>query len=480
MEAPPEEASGDFIKKAGFALVLCFIFMAFARVPEMLGAAGITLPITLGISLLAGIAALFVGDFRRLAKMPAVLWLIVFTGWICVAGVFSTWHGGTFQLFKDYWSKSIVICLVIAVLVVNVEQMRRIMYALAYATLAAIGFILVLGGSIGGRTAVAGTSFENPNEIAGRLLSGFCFCLFLIWSERGFSVKRTMVLLAMPALLVIVLRTGSRSGLLTLLVISVMLFLKTSGPKRLMMLVGAAATVLMLFAFLPQETLDRYAVIFSTRQDVAMSNITAEQQMAVGSREARQALAEEAFGIAMGHPLLGVGPGVYEAAAAEEAKAENRRAMWHEAHNTFLQLAAEDGLPGLLLYLIAIGYCLWASFSLYRKCKDRPELETISRISYCLLLALASWIMGAVFDSQGYRLEFPMMAALICAFGLAAKPLVERRMASAPITPSPLPRPAFAARPAPGVSQPLPAAPAPTAKETAQPNRYKFGRLRTP
>jgi hypothetical protein len=168
MAAPPEEVSGDFVKKAGFALVLCFVFMVFARVPEMLMAAGITLPVTLAISVLAGIAVLFAGDFRRLGQMPAVLWLIAFTCWLCIAGVFSTWHGGTVQLFRDYWSKSIVICLVIAVPIVNVEQTRRIMYALAYATLGAIAFILLMGGSISGRTAAKDASQPNRYKF-GRL-----------------------------------------------------------------------------------------------------------------------------------------------------------------------------------------------------------------------------------------------------------------------------------------------------------------------
>lgn len=285
------------------------------------------------------------------------------------------------------------------------------------------------------------------------------------------------MLLAMPVLLVISLRTGSRSGLLNLVVVFVMLFLKASGPKRLMMIVGAAAGTLMTFAFVPTESLNRYTMLFSTSRDVTMTSLTGEQQSAAASSEARQALAEEAFWLAISHPLFGVGPGVYETAAADQAKAENRRAMWHEAHNTFLQLAAEDGFPGLLLYMIAIGCCLWRCFSLYRRCKDRPELAMISKMSFCLLLALVSWTVGAVFDTQCYRLEFPMMAALICAFNVAATPWVERCLAPARAVAVPQAMPISAERPS-AASRPLPATTA--AKEPVERNRYKFGRLRTP
>jgi len=467
----PQTASPRAVSGIGFNLTLAFIFMVFGRIPELVAIkTGVQLPIAMLISLGAGIAALFAADIRRLSRMRAVQWLLAFTVWLLIAGVFSTWHGGTYQMFKDYWSKSILICLVVSMVVITVEDLRKIMYALTYGTMIIILTGLLFSGTAAGRMTVLDGSLSNPNELAGRLLTGFCFCLFLIENERGFSFKRAAVILSLPLLLWMVLRTGSRSGLLTLAMLFVMLVVRATMTQRVLIIAGSVTVLMFFFAVLPKDATSRYALMFSSQKGTASEALTEEEKMAVGSRDARARLAQEAVDLTLTHPVFGVGPGVYESAAAEQAKTEGRRAMWHETHNTYLQISAEAGVPALILYLLALFSCLAQTFRIYRKTRRDPELATISKISYCLMLALMSWMAGALFDSQAYRLEFPMMAGLICAFSLAAAPVIQRRVASQS-------KPALATVSVPGMT---PVAAAPAAQPSfKQNNPYRFGRLRS-
>ncbi len=466
----PQMADMGLAQRVGFSFVLLFLFVTFARIPEFLAElVGVTLPLALVLSIFAGIAALFAANLRRLSGMHPVVWLIVFSVWLGVAGLFSSWHGGTLEMFRDYWSKSILICLVIAMLVLTLDNVRRVMLTLAYATLVVIILAVVLSRTTMGRFAVGGTgSLSNPNELASRLLMGVCFCLFVVSAERGFSVKRILILCAIPVGLILALRTGSRSGLLTLIVLFLMLIARVSLNKKVLLLGGAAALVAVVMFFLPTDAAERYATMFSTREDIAGTDATDEQKIAVNSSAQRRRLLEEGTGLAMSHPLFGVGPGVYAAAAANVAEAEGRRAMWHETHNTYVQLAAEDGILGLLLYLFAIGGCLAMCWSAYRKTRKYPALSELSGMAFYLMLALISWAVGAFFDSEAYRLEFPMLAALIAAFSLAARPKIEQYVASLRSVPVPAPLTHMPVQ----AGAPLPGAPKPS-------NPYKFGRIRT-
>jgi len=51
------------------------------------------------------------------------------------------------------------------------------------------------------------------------------------------------------------------------------------------------------------------------------------------------------------HPILGVGPGEFMDAEAEEAAVAGKKAMWHFTHNSYTELSSETGLPGLGLSL---------------------------------------------------------------------------------------------------------------------------------
>ena len=428
------------IQALGFTLNLLFVFFVFSRMPELIALrTGLNIPVAMLLSALAAPTALISGNPQSIFRMRPVLLMVAFTGWIVVTAPFSQWRTGTLELFTTIWIKTILICVVVSIVIVNLEQVRKMMYALAYATLVVIGSALIWGGSMFGRLSVGEGSLSNPNEIASRLLTGFCFCLFVVWSEERVNLKKIIFIAAMPILLYLALKTGSRSGLLDLIALFCLLFLRATPGKKIMMVIGACLMIVLVLVILPEDVKSRYSTIFSSRQDMYNTATSTEDRMAIGSKEARTELVQEAMTMAILHPITGVGAGVYVEAAGGFAKTQGRRAFWHEAHNTYLQLAAELGVPGLLLYLSALVICVRRNFSIYRKASRHPELKSVANMSYCFFLAFVSWAIAALFDSRAYLMEFPIMLAMSSAFVLAAEPKVNDFLAKLPVAASPFP-----------------------------------------
>jgi O-antigen ligase len=116
--------------------------------------------------------------------------------------------------------------------------------------------------------------------------------------------------------------------------------------------------------------------------------------------ERRLALWHDALAIASEHPVLGVGPGRFPAVSPVAAEDADTR----QAHNEFLQQAAETGLPGAILLVMLV---VWGFARLLLVAQ--PDTATLLGS-----LALASLTIGASVD---YVLHFPVIpvvgAALI-------------------------------------------------------------------
>jgi putative inorganic carbon (hco3(-)) transporter len=68
------------------------------------------------------------------------------------------------------------------------------------------------------------------------------------------------------------------------------------------------------------------------------------------------------------YPVLGVGSGVYPGIYDKYTKLETREDFRHKAfaHNIFLQVAAEFGIPGLTIFCLMLSILFYISFSLAR------------------------------------------------------------------------------------------------------------------
>jgi O-antigen ligase len=93
-----------------------------------------------------------------------------------------------------------------------------------------------------------------------------------------------------------------------------------------------------------------------------------------------------------------------------------RGVRWGAAHNTFVQIGAEVGIPGLLLFLALLANLFLALRRVGRRAK-RAGATDVARLAQTLTAALVGFVVGGFFLSLAYADMLYTLAAL--AMGLA-------------------------------------------------------------
>ena len=416
---PSWPVSPEAAPRPAFYLTALFVFVVYARVPEIMDiVTGSAFRSVRVIMVLALLAVPFGADIRAAFSKVGIC-LMAFTLWMCVCIPFSVWRGGSARMLRDSWVISLFSFVIIASAVRGLEQCRRIMYALAAATVFIETFTLVTGRVQGGRVALLKGTLGNANYLALILLMGVPFCLFVMRTKRGLSPLKFACLLMVLCIPVTVVSTGSRGGLVTLAVMFVIYFWPLPASQKVVVSIVALILLVVAIAWSTRSALDRFRTIFSNSTPVHLSE---SEQSAIESADLRKELLLSSLQLTLRHPLLGVGPGMFSLANANYAVADTGRAnanLWHETHNTFTQLSCEDGLPGLFLYCLALLFCFKIVNAAGKLARQYPALDSLQHMAFALRLALVAFVGTALFASNAYMYYFPMLAGLCVAVGRA-------------------------------------------------------------
>ncbi len=401
----------DVLLKLAFAFFLVDLFLTVSRLLEIANLAwDIRIPylgVTLHVVTLA--LALISGGARRAVASQLGVCLGLFTGWMMVCTLASTWRGGSADTLMREWVPSLIIFASCGT-VVTLPQCRKVVAVLATATAVIVGASYALGSLKGDRLAFEAGTLGNANDLSTLLVLGIPFFLVPVFSKDSSRFSKIIALALCGLALVVVVKSASRGSLLALITILLVLFWTEPfvGKVKLGLL-----TVVMLFVFFavtPQEILSRYLTIFGD----AASN----DQIAASAQEssmARRQLLEQSLKLTMQHPLFGVGPGIFEVGEAKLAEAEGQKAMWHVSHNSYTQVSSEMGIPGILLYLVG----LWITFRNVFWFRAHSRIGPSSRVSamgLALLLSLVGLCVSLTFSSNAYLSYLPMFMGLSVVF----------------------------------------------------------------
>jgi O-antigen ligase len=314
--------------------------------------------------------------------------------------------------------RSFLVFVMIAALLIRIEHCRRAIHILACAMPPILLLAAGLGAS-GDRFHMGRGTFGNSNDLATHLLMGLPFCIFVVWNHRRPAV-RLLAAAMVPPLLVIVLRTGSRGALVTVVAMAVVVFLRLSLVQKLMVSAVLVVMTLVLYQFVPEATKARYRTIFMETESAGALDRTAAS--ALQSKEGRIQLLKESLRTTLENPLLGVGPGQFS--VAYTAKLNSRGIFHHtyrETHNAYTQVSSEAGIPALLLYAAVLVGSFRSCNRLYRHTRSDPAQKEVSRMAVCLMLSLTAFAVSSLFTSAAYMFYFPLLAGLCTAFRNAAE-----------------------------------------------------------
>jgi O-antigen ligase len=411
------DPDSDVVLKLAFGLFLVDMLLTVSRVLEILGLAGFGRIAYLGVTLhVATFAVVAVsGGARRVLVSRVGIYLVLFTGWMLMSTLLSSWKGGSVDTVLRQWSISLIVFLNCGSVLI-LRQCRKVSVVMIAGTAVIAGASYFLGTLKQQRLAFESGTLGNANEFAMLLVLGVPFFLVPLFS-RDSSRAAKMATLALSALVMIaVIRSGSRSSFLALIAILMVLFWTRPLVGKLKL--GLLTTILLL-AFLaatPSAILFRYLTIFNRpatfNSPIIMTDLASEAE---GSRRARERLLEQSLKLTMEHPVFGIGPGIFMVGEADLAKEEGRSAMWHVSHNSYTQVSSEMGIPGLLLYLAAL-WCTFRNVFWFRAHSGVDPTGAASAMGLALLLSLTGLCVNLVFSSNAYMSYLPALMGLSVVF----------------------------------------------------------------
>ena len=440
------------MERLGYFTLLALLFCHFSRIVEpywWLHIPRWLLLVTFGIALLQG--RFLTGFYHRLGGL-----LLLLTTFFVFSAPFSVWPGGTVDFIVNDWVRNVLLFFIVASYITSFDRVRTIAATIGLG-LGYVGVTSLLSGQQSrdaARVMGANVSFGNSNDFAMAMLTGIPLCLWIAADSRRPIWLRGLALAMAPAMAFSMLQTGSRMMLVVTGVLGLFLFWKSRGPVRIAMVAGGLAVGMAAVAVMPRTTLLRLGTLFSPTAMTAGADPlndpntgeVNEQALnsAVDSTNHRLHLFKRSVVLAISNPIFGVGTKMFDVAENNLAQAEGKsRGSWQVAHNAYAEIAAENGIPAFIVFMLLI-LRAWQGLTRFEKLArdEHPRFMEWRFLSIMLKGAMLSYLACAMFLSIGYNEFLPLFAAMIVGADFALRRdqmLIARaeEAKKAPATPEP-------------------------------------------
>jgi O-antigen ligase len=268
-----------------------------------------------------------------------------------------------------------------------------------------------LGGSIG-----------DPNYFSQLLVLLVPLAFDRFRRERS-SGLRVFAGASLALYLLAITFTYSRGGFLALAVVGILVVVQLKPRPRSLVLAGMA-TVLAV-ALLPSSAKDRLGALPSAIESTVDDDVFVTDQALTG-RTSELLVAWEMFS---DHQLTGVGLDNYEVHYQEYSGplGLDPRPGERSAHNLYLEVAAETGLPGLLAFGAILYVALWSLLWAGRTFDERGWDDSAA-LARALWTGLVGYLVAALFIHDAYPRSLWLLIAIALAVpAIAAATPVRRR-----------------------------------------------------
>ena len=428
------------VRLAGLNLGLVFLFIRITDLHELIASKfGTNLAMLYWFAIPAGVCFLLSGGFiRSLRETPIRLWM-GFAGWILLCVPTSDWPGGSLATVSSYIRTDLPVPLLIAGMVMNWKDCRKVLNVVALSALGCVIIGLLFPSTDAGRYELGiNTDMANANDFAALLIMLLPFLLWQLIVPNRPLIIRLLLYVTIGGGLFTALKTGSRGGLIALVVSLLVLMSKLSTSQRLMVAVGAFVLGGVLVLVIPGAIRDRLASTFGVVHVFSGGSGAAHVESGLDdeSAESRWYLLKKSVLYTVQHPVFGVGPDQFANHEGFTAKAEGQHGNWHETHNAYTQISSEDGLPAFLFMMAALVISLRRLSRTYRAAVRMPataENREIAAACLCTLTAMIGFSCAIFFLSLGYQFYLPMLIALAVVLSKVAHQQWERSGAVDPI-----------------------------------------------
>lgn len=379
------------------------------------------------------------GETQFFEDHPTISFVIgAFLGWIALGLTWSESHHEVITALTRYIPNALLIPIVYTG-VRNRKQALMIIAGIVLGALAASAYGIVHHSSEDAR--LEGTALD-PNELASILVAGVALSAAWIANMRGRPGLRIAGGLAGAFCVLGILLTVSRGGLVALAA-SLIAAVFLAGRWRPLAFLAAAAIACSSFY---------YFAVLAPPEATERLELTSQGETQL--KEGRTTLWQVAVRIVEDKPITGVGAGNFQNSSRHyllQPGALGRPDLIIEkplvVHNTYLGIAAEDGLVGLGLFIVIVLFCIgsaWRAVRYFTAIGDRGG-EALAR---GLTIGLIGIIVADTFISEEYSKVLWLLLGLGPALlGVAkAEMALRRRSEEGEATAGGPPQPALAAQ----------------------------------
>jgi len=328
--------------------------------------------------------------------VPATKCLLGFLLWMAISLPGALVPGTSFDLLFSNFIKTVLMYFIVAGSVRTVRDVERLatVYLIGATVYAAV---VISRFDLGGGDAwrLGHLYYYDANDLATFAVTGMPFGLFLLHAGRR-SLTRAFGAAALIVLTLAFVRTGSRGGFIALLAVASYVVVRYSAIAFRWRLLATALVAAVVVGTASEQYWKQMGTIMS---DADYNRTDESGRMKIWAR---------GVGYMLSNPLLGVGPGNFPAAegllspfaARQEAGIGVR---WNAAHNSYVQVGAELGIPGLALFIGILVGAFGALRAANRHGSDDTQPDGCQRaLTRALMASLIGFVVGAYFLSLAY------------------------------------------------------------------------------
>lgn len=388
-----------------------YILVAVGRVHQLFSAIGAIRPAIL----MGGFAILLflsdARDIRRLrgAVFPATKWVLVLLMWMALSTPGAINLGMSVDTLFDNFLKTVLMLLIIAAGVRGLRDVERL--AVTYLLSATIYAAVILSRfDLGGGDSwrLGSLYYYDANDFATFAVSAMPIALYVLHRARA-AYSRALGAVALAVLTLAFVYTGSRGGFIALL--AVVAFINF-GYRAIALRWRVSATVLVAIVVLAAAS-DRYWAQMGTIMSDADYNRTEET--------GRMQIWKRGVGYMLQFPVFGVGANNFGAAEGTlspfaERQQYGRGVKWNAAHNSYVQIGAELGIPGLVFFIgmIASAFVALRRSNRHGGAGAADRADAGPELTQAITASLTGFVVGAFFLSLAYsEILFTLLALVV-------------------------------------------------------------------
>jgi O-antigen ligase len=360
----------------------------------------------------------------RFVAHPITILLLLLLGWAALSVPGAINDGWAFRMVVDNFAKTVVLYILIVGVVRGRDDVDRLVFVYVLAATLYTAVMVWRHRIVGGQPDTL--LYYDANDFATYAVTVLPLATYFALTRRRLWLRVTASV-AGVVLATGLVWSGSRGGFLALTVMgAVAVFLYRSIPWRWRLGVPLVIAGVVVAVAGPQYWRE-IRTLFEPRADY---NLTDDS--------GRLEVWKRGIGYVIERPILGLGADNFPIAEGTISPLAERQSRgygvkWSAAHNSFLQIAAELGLPGLMLFL-GLFVAAFGSLAVRQRAPPdrRSRIPVTATLAQSLTLALVGFAVGAFFLSLAYSAMLYSLLAFAAALAkvtpLRSVPVSRRRV----------------------------------------------------